>query len=172
MSIPDTETGDERIPRGAKRVGTMRTLCIVPCGKTKIWDKYPKAGPTMAKHVYTGPFAKKCRGYAELFYPDSWYILSAKYGFLKPGDIIPGPYNVSFNSKKTHPIDIQTLKKQAGRRKLNRFSNVVVLGGRNYVAIAREVFSTKPIHAPLTGSGGIGNMMKRLNELIAQGVSG
>jgi len=54
-----------------KRVGPMKTLCIVPCGKAKIWDKNPKAGPTMAKQVYTGPFAKKCQEYAELYYPDT-----------------------------------------------------------------------------------------------------
>ena len=62
----------------------MKTLCIVSCGNRKIWDKNPKAGPTKAECVYIGPFAKKCREYALRFYPSSWYILSAKYGFLFP----------------------------------------------------------------------------------------
>jgi hypothetical protein len=47
----------------------MKTLCIVPCGKTKIWDKNPNAGPTKAEYVYVGSFAKKCREYATTFYP-------------------------------------------------------------------------------------------------------
>lgn len=34
-------------------------LCIVPCGTKKIWDENPNAGPTLAKDVYIGPFAKK-----------------------------------------------------------------------------------------------------------------
>jgi len=42
----------------------MKTLCIVPCGNWKIWDKNPKAGPTKAEYVYIGPFAKKRRVYA------------------------------------------------------------------------------------------------------------
>jgi len=63
----------------------MRTLCVIPCGKTKIWDKKPDAGSTNARDVYIGPFAKKCREYAEKFYSTSWCILSAKHGFLFPG---------------------------------------------------------------------------------------
>jgi len=78
----------------------MKTLCIVPCGNRKIWDKNPNAGPTKVEHVYIGPFAKKCREYAMRFYPSSWCILSAKYGFLFPNDIVPIPYNVSFNEPR------------------------------------------------------------------------
>ena len=59
----------------------------------KIWDINPFAGPTKAKYVYVGPFAKKCKEYAQKFYPSSWCTLSAKYGFLFPNDIVPGPYN-------------------------------------------------------------------------------
>lgn len=29
----------------------MKTLCIVACGKRKIWDKNPIAGPTKAECV-------------------------------------------------------------------------------------------------------------------------
>lgn len=90
----------------------MKTLCIVPCGKKKIWEKNPKAGPTKAKNVYIGPFAKKCREYAEKFYPYSWCILSAKYGFLFPNDVVLGPYNVSFNDRKTNPITTKELSAQ------------------------------------------------------------
>ena len=87
----------------------MKTLCIVPCGNRKIWDKNPKAGPTKAECVYIGPFAKKCREYAMRFYPSSWYILSAKYGFLFPDELVTGPYNESFNDRKTNPITTKEL---------------------------------------------------------------
>jgi hypothetical protein len=68
-----------------------------------------KRWPTPAKDVYIGPFAKKCREYAEKFHSSAWCILSAKHGFLFPDDKIPGPYNVSFNDKNTKPINIKKL---------------------------------------------------------------
>jgi hypothetical protein len=57
-------------------------LCIASCGKEKIWNKNPHAGPTKAQDVYIGSYAKRCAAYAKEFYPSSWCILSAKHGFL------------------------------------------------------------------------------------------
>lgn len=71
----------------------MKSLCIVPCGNKKIWDKYPDAGETRAKDVYIGSFIRKCQEYALKFYPESWCILSAKYGFIFPEEVIEGPYS-------------------------------------------------------------------------------
>ena len=36
----------------------MKTLCIVACGKRKIWDKNTNAGPIKAEYVYIGSFTK------------------------------------------------------------------------------------------------------------------
>jgi len=148
----------------------MRTLCIVPCGKKKIWSKEPNAGPTKARYVYIGAFAKKCREYAEKFYPSSWCILSAKYGFLFPDEIIPGPYNVSFNNKTTSPISQNELSNQLIEKGLKTFDRIIVLGGRNYVNMINEVFQRKEIHTPLIDCRGIGYMMRKLNESIRRGV--
>jgi len=41
------------------------TLVIVPCGRSKIWDKNPDAGPTVAKDAYAGSPFKVNRRYAE-----------------------------------------------------------------------------------------------------------
>jgi len=147
----------------------MKTLCIVPCGNKKIWDKNPKAGPTKSRDVYIGPFAKKCREYAEKFYEGSWYILSAKYGFLFPDDIVPGPYNVSFNKPTEDTITFKELKKRSTRKKLQESSKLVVLGGKNYVNIIKQVFPSKSIHTPLSDCKGIGYMMKKLNDAILNG---
>lgn len=65
----------------------MRRLCIIPCGKKKIWDKYPDYGPMEAKDVYISPFGKACQAYATMFF-ENWVILSAKHGFLRPNDIV------------------------------------------------------------------------------------
>jgi len=147
----------------------VRTLCVVPCGKTKIWDKHPGAGPTVAKEVYLGPFAKKCREYAERFHPSSWCILSAKYGFLFPDDEVPRPYNVSFNDRKTNPIKVEDLWAQATKKGLNVHEEIVVLGGRIYTHMVKEVFPKADIFAPLSHCGGIGYMMKELKEAINRG---
>jgi len=148
----------------------VKTLCIVPCGSRKIWDRNPNAGATKARHVYIGPFAKKCRVYAELFYPSSWCILSAKHGFLFPDDTVRGPYNVSFNDIKTNPISVGELSAQARDKGLDQYDRVVLLLGRNYVERVHQVFPSKEIVAPLTGCKGIGYMMAALNGAISRGV--
>ena len=147
----------------------MRCLCVVPCGKTKIWDKNPGLGPVAARAVYIGPFAKKCREYAETFYPSSWCILSAKYGFVRPEEIIPGPYNVSFNDPKTNPIDVRTLALQVLEKGLNDFDQVIVLGGRNYRMIVEAVFTDKRILTPLASCRGIGYMMSEMKSAVQMG---
>ena len=43
---------------------------------------------------------------------DRWVILSAKYGFIDPDFLIPGPYNVTFKRRATGPIDAETLRTQ------------------------------------------------------------
>lgn len=148
----------------------MKTLCIIPCGNRKIWDEKPKAGPTIARNVYIGTFAKKCREYAEKFFPSSWYILSAKYGFLFPDEIVPGPYNVSFNDKNTNPISLNELSNQVIEKRLDRFNKIVVLGGKNYVNMVKVVFHQKEIYAPLSDCQGIGYIMGKLNKAIQRGV--
>ncbi len=149
----------------------MKTLCIVPCGARKIWADKPEAGPTQAKDVFTGPFARKCRAYAKRFYPGHWVILSAKYGFIRPEEVIPGPYNVSFNDINSNPIKVDALKDQARKKGLQDYERVVILGGRNYVRIAKEVFAGMEVRTPLEGCKGIGYMMQRMNEAIKKGES-
>lgn len=52
---------------------------------------------------------------------------------------------------------------------LNGYDSVVVLGGKNYVGFAKQVFSSKEITAPLSDCRGIGYMMGKLHELIVNG---
>ena len=147
----------------------MRALCIVPCGSKKVWDKNPNAGPTKAGEVYIGPFAAKCRAYAGRFHPKAWCILSAKYGFLFPDDIIPGTYNVSFNDRTANPIGEDELIEQIRRLNLDRFERVVVLGGKKYVEKIKRVFCPVEVASPLGGCRGIGYMMQKLNTAILNG---
>jgi hypothetical protein len=144
----------------------MKALCVTPCGSKKIWDTNPGAGPTPAKDVYVGPFARKCQEYARRFHPFSWCILSAKFGFLFPDDIVPENYNVSFNDKKSNPIGFQELISQAKAKDLNKYERVVVLGGRKYVAMIKNTFPGKHVVTPLSDCKGIGFMMGKLNDAL------
>jgi len=148
----------------------MKTLCIVPCGNRKIWDRDPTAGPTPARNVYIGPFAQKCREYAERFYPSSWCILSAKYGFLFPEDIVPGSYNVTFKDRRTNPITLEELSTQIKEKGLDIYDRIVVLGGKEYTDMVEKLFPGKNIYTPLKGYKGIGYMMGALNEALRKGI--
>ncbi|HIH69528.1 DUF6884 domain-containing protein [Methermicoccus shengliensis] len=145
-------------------------LCVVPCGSLKIWSRYPDAGATMARDVYIGSFARTCIEYAEKFYPDSYVILSAKYGFLFPDEIIPENYNVTFNDPKTNPISVEELRKQAEQKGLMRYDEIVVVAGSNYINIVKKVFAEKKIITPLKGLGGMGPMISAMKKAIKEEV--
>ena len=105
-------------------------LVIVPCGQKKVWEKHPEAGPTIAKNVYAGsPFIVNQK-FADAF-GKPWVILSAKYGFIDPQFMMPGPYNVTFKRKYTDPISVTKLRDQVRQQGLDCFSNVIGLGARN-----------------------------------------
>lgn len=110
---------------------TKKLLMIVPCGKSKIWDRCPDQGPTPARDVYTSGLFKINRDFAEQ-YSDHWVILSAKYGFISPSFIIPGPYEVSFKKLKTNPISLKVIHRQVQEQKLHEFNRIISLGGSAY----------------------------------------
>jgi hypothetical protein len=127
-------------------------LVIVPCGRAKVWDKHPDTGPTAAVHTYTGaPFTVN-RQYAEQSGGD-WVILSAKYGFLQPTDVIPGPYETTFKRRATDPISFGALREQVDQLGLNRYSEVIGLGGKEYRAAIESAFGGTPVNLKFPFSG-------------------
>ena len=146
-----------------------RVLCIISCGGKKIWDGDSgwNAGPTPARNVYTGNFVRLNQKYAERFYPGSWCILSARYGFLMPDDIVPGNYNVRITDPEA--ISSESLREQAQRLGLDRFDRVVVVAGKDYVAAVRWALPKLRVDAPLAGARGIGDMMKRVRTALDRG---
>lgn len=148
------------------RAKRLKGLCIIPCGRKKIWDHDPETGPTQANNAYIGVFHRLCQSYAKTFY-DDWVIISAKHGFLLPDDIVPKNYDVSFSMYKEEIISIKTLKKQRTHKKLDVYDQIIVLGGKKYQPIIREVFQdAASIEFPLSGSRGIGEMQQRLKRSI------
>lgn len=149
----------------------MTRLCIVPCGKAKIWDRVPHAGPTAACAAYTGPLARATRSYAERFHAQSWTILSARHGFLAPHDMVPGPYEVSFARRSPGRIAPEALARQALRLGLRPGDEVIVVAGAAYVrAVLQAVRATGAcVRAPLAGRGGLGRMVQALVRAVAGG---
>src|SRR5437867_988978 len=134
------------------------TLVVVSCGSKKIWTMKRTLDLQKARVAYIGPFFEVNREYAEKF-SDRWVILSAKYGFLNPAELIQD-YNVTFKDLKTKPISMSILRKQVLEKKLGPFTKIVVLGGKAYADIVEEAFSDvgAKIFAPLLGKR-IGEMM-------------
>ena len=145
------------------------TLVVVPCGKRKIWDRYPSAGPTKAQDVYIGAPFKVNREYAEK-YSNRWVILSAKYGFIDPGFVISRDYDVTFKDASTNPISERALKEQIKRKALHSFDTVVVLGGRDYADVVYNAFGGLKVRvkAPVAGLP-LGRAMGAVRKAIDEG---
>lgn len=147
-------------------------LVIVPCGKRKIWDHDPTHGPAKALEAYTGTLFRLNRAYAEK-YGDRWLVLSAKYGFIPPEFEIPGPYDVSFKRKNTHPIGGSQLHAQIGQLDLHEFSTVIGLGGAAYREAIRLAFAEQPVSLEFPFAGQrLGIMMRSTKRAIESGSSG
>jgi len=73
-------------------------IALVSC--TKLKQEYS----CEAKDMYLpSQLFRKARNYIEKNNYDNWFILSAKYGLLKPTDIIE-PYNITLNTMKKDEI--------------------------------------------------------------------
>lgn len=135
-------------------------LVIIPCGSSKIWNRNPDIGPARASDAYTGTPFKLNREYAERF-GDDWMILSAKYGFISPEFVIPGPYEVTFNRRSTNPISFDVLRHQVHEMEMVHFDLVVGLGGRAYREAVTAAFADTNVRLAFPFAGlPIGRMMQ------------
>lgn len=142
----------------------MKSLVVVPCGKTKIWDWHPDAGPVDAEQAYVSGYFKLNRQYA-LRFGESWVILSAKYGFLWPWEKIEN-YSVSFLAPTGNEIDVPALIQQARLKNLFHFEKVIGLGGKAYRDRVLSVFGqTIPCEFPFEGLP-IGATMQAVRVLL------
>lgn len=145
----------------------MKRLCIIPCGKKKIWDKHSNYGPMEAKDVYISPFGKACQAYASMFF-GNWVILSAKHGFLRPNDIVLKNYDLAFDSKSDEVISIEKLQKQMVDKSLLQFDEIVLLAGKKHKKVVTKLYPEEMITYPLEGCKGIGYMLQRLKEAVKE----
>ncbi len=145
-----------------------RTLCVVTPSERRAWDTSSEF-PVRAGRAYTGVFSRKCQAYAERFYRGSWCILDPCHGFLWPDEVIRRPHGQCLYRPETQPMTASQLREHVRRRKLDDYDVVVALGGRRFILLVEDVFQGKRVRAPLAGVGGIGEMMRALNDAMAEG---
>jgi hypothetical protein len=125
-------------------------------------------GSVEADRAYMSPFHRFCKDYAEMYF-DQWVILSAKYGFLYPTDVIEGPYDVTFNRPSPEIVSVDSLLEQARIKNLLYFQEIVVLAGQKYRKPVTEVFREQSIQFPFAPYKGIGYIQQALKKAIATG---
>lgn len=144
----------------------MKRLCIIPCGKKKIWDVQPDAGPVRAEVAYLSPFHQACERYAKSFF-DEWVILSAKHGFLRPNDIVSGNYDVTFGTGHPEIMTAEELRHQFCEKGFYDIEELVMLGGKKYRSVLNAVIGEHQyINWPLSSYKGIGYMLQALNRAV------
>ncbi|SDJ76492.1 DUF6884 domain-containing protein [Sediminibacillus albus] len=145
----------------------MPKLCIIPCGKKKVWDIKGDIGPVPAKEAYIGTLHRLCENYANHFQLD-WVVLSAKHGFLLPDDIVPENYDLTFNHKSDRIVTTEFLQKQIHTKGLDNYQQCIVLTGKKYNRVIHNSFQATSPHVvfPLQGCGGIGRIQQQLKQAV------
>lgn len=131
-------------------------MVIVTCGARK------GTLPAQAADLYTGPYYRACMRYAQVIAPpERIRILSAKHGLLRLDDVT-APYEQTLGQPGA--IAPSAVRLQASQQNIIGEQQVVVLGGSNYVALARKVWPHAT--APLAGMR-MGNQMRWLKHHTA-----
>jgi hypothetical protein len=134
----------------------MKTIVIVGCTSKK------KSYPCVASEMYSESvlFVKTIK-YVESYYSEGYLILSAKYGILKPTDIIE-PYNFSMKDatrcSREYANVIASIKSE-----LAGYDKIIALCGRDYIKMIRIALPETCIVEPLKGMG-IGTRLHFLKE--------
>jgi hypothetical protein len=108
---------------------------IVPCTQEKVWDTNPSGGAVAAQDAYTKPAFLKWRRFAEQS-GAVWFILSTKYGLLRPDQRIE-KYNVPISSAIGDVALLTRLKKQGVEFDLRQFDRVILLDWERFEPLVR-----------------------------------
>jgi hypothetical protein len=94
-------------------------------------------------------------------------VLSAKYGFIEPTFAIPANYNVTFKGTGIGSIPMSTLRQQLYEQRLDKFSTVIGLGGKDYRAVIEKAFRGTSVNLrfPFSGLG-----IMKSNRAISQAI--
>jgi hypothetical protein len=135
-----------------------RPIVLVSCAGSKL------SRPAEAKDLYVSSLFQKSRAYAERV-GRAWFVLSAKHGLLRPGDVIE-PYDVTL--KELTYLDRRAWAEQVFARlvpQLGEGDRVVFLAGATYREHLEKLLASKGIEteAPMEGLG-IGKQLQWLSR--------
>lgn len=155
------------------RILPKKTLAVIACSKSKVWDHGTHQGGALAKDTYTGTFFKLASNLAARD-ADAWVVLSARHGFLLPNSRVPGPYNAKLKARTTYSAT-ERLRSQAIQKGLLNYRNVVVFGGTHYVSTVKQTFAPfgQEVTTPFKEGTRIGTrlgLLKRASSISQLGV--
>ena len=118
-----------------------------------------------AKELYISPLFKLNWQYANKLKPDRIYILSAKFGLVRPNAMLK-PYNVTLNSQSAarRKTWARKVAEQLRREKINFIKDkAIFLAGSNYYRYLAPLFKNSQL--PLKGKG-VGKQLKYLKANV------
>lgn len=132
-------------------------ICLIACGKKK------RTYPCRAMDMYIGTLFRARLAFAEMK-QYTIYIISAKYGLLRPTDII-SPYNKTMNNasqkeQKAWAFKVITALDKVA--KTQRGSIITILGGAGYYKYLSRYYRVINPFAHLKQ----GEQIKKLKELL------
>jgi len=135
----------------AQKIAMQRTLVLVACCGPKLSGEHP------AGEIYQSDLFLKSREWAERE-GNEWAILSAKYGVLKPDEIISS-YDVTLNEM---PVEKRRLWQEMVKSQLSQYKSdkIIFLAGNRYCEWVDESWNTE---RPMEGLG-IGQQLAWLKE--------
>lgn len=133
--------------------GLPPRIIIVPCGGAKLSE------PAPAGAMYIGSYHAATRRAAEALGGELW-ILSAKYGFLRPTETIE-PYDLRMGQPGS--VTPEELRRQAEEYGIARAEDVTILAGWAYAAPAVLVWPHAKL--PLAGTRGMGHQLQVLARI-------
>ena len=105
----------------------MKTLCVIPCSKTK---KFKKNEFLQAQVAYNGTTFNYSKNIC-LKEKNNFIIFSAKYGLIYPEKLIEN-YNISFNNKEDRCVSYNIIDNQFQDMILGEYDNIMSFCGNNY----------------------------------------
>jgi hypothetical protein len=143
----------------------FKEICIISCGAKKVWSMRADVQKTIAaKDAYIGPLFKKTRSFADRFFPSQWYIISDKYGLIKPDELIE-EYEISPEVIKTSKLFRALVDFQAHSFGIADVPNIITTSGKIHQHILSEVFPKSNITNPVFGLSQ-GKRMQKLAEIL------
>jgi hypothetical protein len=123
---------------------STKTLIVVPCADRKIWDIDPfyKGEKVPARYAYVGNYSKACIRYAQKREKsgDIFLILSTKYGFLFPDDLIED------YDEKSFIISDEPLRLQAEKIDVSQIHSIEVVAPEEYYWKVKKAFGTRVLN--------------------------